>query len=120
MHKKSRAQTLVRMLVAFVIGACGTAFAAHHEPEITGLMERLLENPAFVYPMKMARIATPGKIGYETPPHQDAHSHQGGPTMAGIWVALHDVAAGMGRLMLLPGWRGWRATLTWPSMASLK
>ncbi len=74
-----------------------------HEPEITGLMERLLENPAFVYPMKMARIATPGKIGYETPPHQDAHSHQGGPTMAGIWVALHDVAAGMGRLMLLPG-----------------
>ena len=66
-------------------------------------MQILVGEQVFVYPMKMGRIATPKKIGYETPPHQDAHSHQAGPTMAGIWVALHDVEEGMGRLKLLPG-----------------
>ena len=74
-----------------------------HGEDVRRLMEVLAGDRVFVYPMKMGRIATPGKIGYETPPHQDAHSHQAGPTMAGIWVALHDVAAGMGRLQLLPG-----------------
>lgn len=74
-----------------------------HDEDIIELMERIIGNDVFVYPMKMGRIATPGKIGYETPPHQDAHSHQGGPTMAGIWVALHKVEESMGRLMMLPG-----------------
>ena len=74
-----------------------------HEDDIQQLMQRVLGTPAFVYPMKMARVASPRMRGHETPPHQDAHSHQGGPTMAGIWVALHDVVAGMGRLKLLPG-----------------
>lgn len=59
------------------------------------------ENP-FVYPMKMARISTPKKLGYETPAHQDAHSHQAPESMCGIWVALHDVTENMGRLMVLP------------------
>ena len=57
----------------------------------------------FVYPMKMARIATPQKLGFETPPHQDAHSHHTGPSMAGIWVGLHDAGESSGRLTLLPG-----------------
>ena len=57
----------------------------------------------FIYPMKLGRIACPKKLGYETPPHQDARSHQAGPTMAGMWVALHDTEQGMGRLQLLPG-----------------
>ncbi|MCB1614414.1 MAG: phytanoyl-CoA dioxygenase family protein [Pseudomonadales bacterium] len=73
-----------------------------HQPETIELMELVTGTRAFVYPMKMARISTPGKVGYETPPHQDAHSHNAGPTMAGIWVALHDVDANMGRLKLLP------------------
>ena len=66
------------------------------------LMKIVAGEEVFVYPMKMGRIATPNMKGYETPPHQDAHSHQAGPTMAGMWVALHDVTQGMGRLMLLP------------------
>ena len=74
-----------------------------HEDDLRRLMQTLVGQKPFVYPMKMGRIATPRKIGFETPPHQDAHSHQAGPTMAGIWVALHDVQAGMGRLKLLPG-----------------
>jgi hypothetical protein len=74
-----------------------------HEDDVRQLMQAVAGDDIFVYPMKMGRIATPGKIGYETPPHQDAHSHQAGPTMAGIWVALHEVRAGMGRLKLLPG-----------------
>lgn len=74
-----------------------------HEEDVMRLMRMLAGEHVFVYPMKMARIATPGKIGHETPPHQDAHSHQAGPTMAGIWVALHDAREGMGRLKLLPG-----------------
>jgi hypothetical protein len=74
-----------------------------HQQDVQQIMQIPVGENVFVYPMKMGRIATPGKIGYETPPHQDAHSHQAGPTMAGIWVALHDVQEGMGRLKLLPG-----------------
>lgn len=74
-----------------------------HQPDTQQLMQLLVGENTFVYPMKMGRIATPKKIGYETPPHQDAHSHQAGPTMAGMWVALHDAKEGMGRLKLLPG-----------------
>ncbi|MBT4519363.1 MAG: phytanoyl-CoA dioxygenase [Halieaceae bacterium] len=74
-----------------------------HEPAMIKLMEIVTGKKAFVYPIKMARIGTPGKIGFETPPHQDGRSHQGGPTMGGIWVPLLDVSAGMGRLRMLPG-----------------
>lgn len=73
-----------------------------HQPHILKLMQTVSNADVFVYPMKMARISTPGKIGYETPPHQDAHSHQAGPTMAGIWVALHDISTDMGRVKVLP------------------
>lgn len=74
-----------------------------HQGEILRIMQLLRGDDAFVYPMKMARIAAPKKLGFETPPHQDAHSHHAGPTMAGIWVALHDADEAMGRLTLLPG-----------------
>ncbi|MEE4278241.1 MAG: phytanoyl-CoA dioxygenase family protein [Halieaceae bacterium] len=74
-----------------------------HAPELLRLMQQVAGERVFVYPMKMARIATPGKLGFETPPHQDAYSHHAGPTMAGIWIALHDVDERMGRLALLPG-----------------
>jgi ectoine hydroxylase-related dioxygenase (phytanoyl-CoA dioxygenase family) len=74
-----------------------------HNNHMVKLMETVADSDVFVYPMKMARISTPGKVGYETPPHQDAHSHHAGPTMAGIWVALHDAKEGMGRLKMLPG-----------------
>ena len=74
-----------------------------HQEDVQRLMQSVAGENIFVYPMKMGRIASPRKIGFETPPHQDAHSHQAGPTMAGIWVALHDVHEGMGRLKLLPG-----------------
>ena len=74
-----------------------------HEPEIQKLMQITVGEKVFAYPMKMARISTPNKLGFETPPHQDAHSHQSGPTMCGIWVALHDITEGMGRLKMLPG-----------------
>jgi len=74
-----------------------------HQQDVQQLMKTLVGDDVFVYPMKMGRIATPRKLGCETPPHQDAHSHQAGPTMAGMWVALHDACEGMGRLKLLPG-----------------
>jgi len=76
--------------------------AFFHDPEIIELMKTVSGKDVFVYPMKMARISTPGKIGYETPPHQDARSHVAGPSMAGIWVALHDISTEMGRLKILP------------------
>jgi len=76
--------------------------AFFHQRLIVDLMERVTGTQAFVYPMKMARISTPGKVGYETPPHQDAHSHHAGPTMAGFWVALHEVSEAMGRVKVLP------------------
>ena len=72
-----------------------------HTSNVLKLMRRILNADPFVYPMKMARIATPRKSGFETPPHQDAYSHHAGPTMAGIWVALHDVDETMGRLAIL-------------------
>ena len=74
-----------------------------HCGEVQQLMERVVGTEVFVYPMKMARVAAPGKIGFETPPHQDAFSHHAGPTMAGIWIALHDADEAMGRLTILPG-----------------
>jgi hypothetical protein len=74
-----------------------------HEAPLQRLMELVAGKNPFVYPMKMARIAAPRKIGYETPPHQDAFSHHAGPTMAGIWVALHAADTPMGRLTVLPG-----------------
>ncbi|NRB38885.1 MAG: phytanoyl-CoA dioxygenase family protein [Pseudomonadales bacterium] len=74
-----------------------------HEPEVSSLMQLMVGEQVFAYPMKMARISCPNKLGFETPPHQDAHSHQSGPTMCGIWVALHDIKEGMGRLKMLPG-----------------
>ena len=73
-----------------------------HQQHVLNLMEIVTGAPVFVYPMKMARISTPGKIGFETPPHQDAHSHHAGPTMAGFWVPLHDVSEPMGRVKVLP------------------
>lgn len=73
-----------------------------HHPELTKLMQLTAGEEPFVYPMKMARIATARKIGYETPPHQDAHSHQAPESMCGMWVALHNVKEDMGRLMVLP------------------
>jgi len=73
-----------------------------HTSVARGLMQLVAGSPVFVYPMKMARIASPRRIGFETPPHQDAYSHHAGPAMAGIWVALHDVKETMGRLALLP------------------
>lgn len=74
-----------------------------HDPEIETLMKTVSGvDQVFVYPMKMARISTPRRIGYETPPHQDAHSHHAGRTMAGIWVALQDIPQSLGRLELLP------------------
>jgi hypothetical protein len=74
-----------------------------HDEHLIELMRTVTGAEVFVYPIKMARISTPRKIGYETPPHQDAHSHRAGPTMAGIWVALHDISREMGRLKVLPG-----------------
>lgn len=77
--------------------------ALFHAQPLLSLMRLLTEREPFVYPMKMARVATPGRLGYETPPHQDAYSHHAGPAMAGIWIALHDADAAMGRLTVLPG-----------------
>ena len=73
-----------------------------HDPHMLALMQTVQGKDVFVYPMKMARISTPGKLGYETPAHQDARSHFAGETMAGIWVALQDIPAELGRLQILP------------------
>ncbi|MEM8561003.1 MAG: phytanoyl-CoA dioxygenase family protein [Pseudomonadota bacterium] len=74
-----------------------------HTRHMLKLMQLVSDDRVFVYPMKMARISTPGMIGYETPPHQDAFSHHAGPTMAGIWVALHSIDSELGRVKVLPG-----------------
>jgi ectoine hydroxylase-related dioxygenase (phytanoyl-CoA dioxygenase family) len=74
-----------------------------HGEHVEQLMKTVSGTDVFVYPIKMARISTPGKLGFETPPHQDAHSHHAGPTMAGIWVALHDVDQELGRVKVLAG-----------------
>lgn len=74
-----------------------------HTEALQRLMRIVAGDEVFVYPMKMARIAAPRKLGFETPPHQDAYSHHAGPSMAGVWVGLHAVEAAMGRLTILQG-----------------
>lgn len=73
-----------------------------HQPQRVELMRDICASDPFIYPMKMARISTPRKLGYETPPHQDAHSHRAAPGMCGIWVALHDIDDTLGRVKVLP------------------
>lgn len=73
-----------------------------HRSDVEALMQIVAGEKVFPYPMKMARIATPGMRGYETPPHQDGHSHQADGYMAGMWVALQDINEKMGRLKMLP------------------
>lgn len=73
-----------------------------HDDAVYKLMQTVSGKDVFVYPMKMVRVSTPGKVGYETPPHQDARSHVAGPTMCGIWIALHNISTEMGRLKILP------------------
>lgn len=96
--------------------------AFFHEPQILELMKTVSGAEVFVYPMKMARISTPGRVGYETPPHQDARSHVAGPTMAGIWVALHDISTAMGRLKILPRshTRGVRPVVSSPGVGNVQ
>lgn len=84
------------------VQALESLHALFHCAEVSELMRIVAGDQSFVYPMKMARIAAPRKLGFETPPHQDAYSHHAGPTMAGIWIALHDADKAMGRLTLLP------------------
>lgn len=93
-----------------------------HDPAMLALMQAVAGTDVFIYPMKMARISTPGKVGYETPPHQDARSHAAGPTMAGIWVALHDISGEMGRLKILPRshTRGVRPVITSPGVGNVQ
>jgi hypothetical protein len=93
-----------------------------HQAHMLDLMQVVTGCLPFVYPMKMARISTPGKIGFETPPHQDAHSHHAGPTMAGFWVALHDVTESMGRVKVLPGshTRGVRPVSSTPGVGGVQ
>jgi len=96
--------------------------AFFHDSALVALMEMVSGKDVFIYPMKMARISTPGRVGYETPPHQDARSHVAGPTMAGIWVALHDITAEMGRLKILPRshTRGVRPVVTSPGVGNVQ
>lgn len=93
-----------------------------HQPQLLNLMRCITGGDAFVYPMKMARISTPGKEGFETPPHQDAYSHHAGNTMAGIWIALHAVDKSLGRLKVLPGshTRGVRPVFATPGVGGVQ
>ncbi|MFK7830759.1 MAG: phytanoyl-CoA dioxygenase family protein [Congregibacter sp.] len=85
------------------IQALESLHALFHTRELQRLMQIVAGRELFVYPMKMARIAAPRKLGFETPPHQDAYSHHAGPSMSGVWVGLHDVQQSMGRLTILQG-----------------
>ena len=93
-----------------------------HDQQLLTLMKTIAGQDVFVYPMKMARISTPGRVGYETPPHQDARSHAAGPTMAGLWIALHDITAEMGRLKILPRshTRGVRPVISSPGVGNVQ
>ncbi|WP_295872728.1 phytanoyl-CoA dioxygenase family protein [uncultured Zhongshania sp.] len=93
-----------------------------HDPHLLQLMRTVSNSEVFVYPMKMARISTPKKVGYETPPHQDARSHVAPSTMAGIWVALHDISTEMGRLKILPAShkRGMREVVKSPGVGNVQ
>ena len=74
-------------------------------PWMLDIMARIQGCEPWVYPIKMARIATPANA-WATKPHRTRTPTltTAGPTMAGVWVALHDVDASMGRVTLvLPG-----------------
>lgn len=77
--------------------------ALAHDPALLDLAERLLGEPAFPHPNKIARLSFPGNVQHTTPPHQDFPFIQGAARTYTMWIPLGDVPPELGGLQVNRG-----------------
>ena len=74
-----------------------------HLPEITGLMERLIEEAVYPHLTKMGRIVFPQNTANSTPPHQDCVHIQGTTETYTCWMPLGDCSTELGGFTIQVG-----------------
>ncbi len=77
--------------------------ALAHRPELLGMIETLVQEPAFVHPRNIARITFPQAEHFTTPAHQDFVHVQGTPETYTAWFPLRDCPQSLGSLLVLAG-----------------
>ncbi|HET6486211.1 MAG TPA: phytanoyl-CoA dioxygenase family protein [Spirochaetia bacterium] len=74
-----------------------------HQAALIDPIARLLDEPVFVHPMKIARISFPNNVQQTTPSHQDYVHIQGSFETYTSWIPLGDVPRSLGGLAILAG-----------------
>lgn len=74
-----------------------------HEAVLLDPVEKLLEEPVLVHPMKIGRISFPNNVRQTTPAHQDYVHIQGSFDTYTSWIPLGDVTTELGGLAVLAG-----------------
>ncbi len=74
-----------------------------HEPEILGMVERILGRPAMPHPQKIARLWFPQYTEHTTPAHQDFVHFQGNFQTLTCWAPVGDCPRELGGLAMLAG-----------------
>lgn len=77
--------------------------ALGNDPALLGVAERILGEPIFPLPSKIARFRFPTNEDSKTPPHQDYGYIHGSADTLIAWLPLGDCPAGTGRLIALAG-----------------
>lgn len=74
-----------------------------HAPEVTGIIEKLVDGPVLPHPQKIARLWFPQYTAHTTPIHQDYVHFQGTYDTYTCWAPTGDCPVELGGLAILPG-----------------
>ena len=74
-----------------------------HEPEITGMIAKIMGKPILPHPQKIARLWFPKYTEHTTPTHQDFVHFQGNFETLTCWAPVGDCPKELGGLAVSPG-----------------
>ena len=74
-----------------------------HRPELLGIVEAVLGEPALPHPNKIARFSFPQNVRHTTPAHQDFPFIQGTAETFTTWIPLGDTPRELGGLKIDAG-----------------
>jgi len=74
-----------------------------HEPEVMGMVEKIMGRPIMPHPQKIARLWFPQYTEHTTPIHQDFVHFQGNFETLTCWAPVGDCPIELGGLAVLPG-----------------
>ena len=74
-----------------------------HWPEVTNMVERIMDRPIMPHPQKIARIWFPKYTEHTTPTHQDFVHFQGNFETLTCWAPVGDCPIELGGLAVIPG-----------------